>query len=164
MAACIHPFRTDNHEQNRLNQQACRDRVNGAISAEQNWLDGTGAEPDWPELPSWFSRPRRGIRIGARLIEEDDESEEQRPDQYVDEHTLGVLTGYLIRFTVGDLADWLVALAEHFMRWTCGANGPHGDDDRDRDNLPLHWNSHFFDFLGILCVALPHDVAVSSSR
>jgi hypothetical protein len=162
MAASIHPYRADNDEQNRLNQQAYRDSVNGAIAAERNWLNGTVAEPDWPELPPWLSRPRRGIRLGGgRLIEEDNENEEQRPDQYVDEHTLGALTGYLIRFTVGDLPDWLLAFAEHLMRWTCEANGPHGDDDRDRDNPPLHWNGHFFDFLGILCVALPHDVAVA---
>jgi hypothetical protein len=29
--------------------------------------------------------------------------------------------------------------------------------DHDRDNRPYTWNSHFFEFLGILCVALPHD-------
>jgi len=161
IAASIHPYRADNDEQNRLNQQAYRDRVNGAIAAERSWLDGAGTEPDWPELPSWLSRPRRGIRIGGgRVVDEDDERDEQRPDQCVDEHAPGAVAGYLIRFTVGDLPDWVVALAEHFMRWTCEANGPHGDD-RDRDNLPLHWNSHFFDFLGILCVALPHDVAVA---
>jgi hypothetical protein len=161
MAASIHPYRADNDDQNRLNQLAYRDRVSGAIAAERSWLDGAGVEPDWPGLPSWLSRPRRGVRIGGgRAVEEDDEHDEQRSDQHVDEHTLGAVAGYLIRFTVGDLPGWVVALAEHFMRWTCEANGPHGDDDRDRDNLPLHWNSHFFDFLGILCVALPHDEAV----
>ena len=47
------------------------------------------------------------------------------------------------------------------MRWTDEANGPHGEKDRDRDNRPYTWNSHFFDFLGILCVALPHDDVVA---
>ena len=164
IAASIHPYRADKDEQNRLNLQAYRDRVVGTIAAEQSWLDGASAEPDWPELPSWLwlSRPRRGIRVGGgRLVNEDEGRDEQRPDQYIDEHTLGAVTGYLIRFTVGDLPAWVVALAEHFMRWTCDANGPHGDDDRDSDGRPYHWNSHFLDFLGILCVALPYDVAVA---
>jgi hypothetical protein len=79
----------------------------------------------------------------------------------VDEHALGAVASYLIRFTVGELPPWVVALAVHLMRWTHEANGPHGEKDRDRDNRPFTWNSHFFDFLGILCVALPHDEAVA---
>jgi hypothetical protein len=162
IAASVHPYRADTDEEEKLNQQAYRDRVDGAIGVERSWLDGKGDEPDWPDLPSWLSRPRRGIRIGdGWLADEDDDDREQRPDQYIDQHTLGAVPGYLIRFTVGDLPDWVVALAEHFMRWTCEANCPHGDDDRDRDNLPLEWNSHLFDFLGILCVALPYDVAAA---
>jgi hypothetical protein len=42
-------------------------------------------------------------------------------------------------------------------RYGCG----YSDDDRERDNRPYTWNSHFFDFLGILCVALPHHEAVA---
>ena len=162
MAAAIHPYRADNDGQNQLNQEAYRDRVNAAIAAERTWLDDAEREPDWPELPSWLSRPRRGIRIaGDREVEDDDEWDDQRPDQYIDEHTIGAVVGYLIPFTIGDLPGWVVPLADHLMRWTCEANGPHRDDDRDRDNRPLYWNSHFFDFLGILCVALPHHEAVA---
>jgi len=47
------------------------------------------------------------------------------------------------------------------MRWTDEANGPHGEKDRERDNRPHTWNSHFFDFLGILCEGLPHDDVVA---
>jgi hypothetical protein len=47
------------------------------------------------------------------------------------------------------------------MRWTDEANGPHGEKDRDRDNRPDTWNMHFFDFLGILCVALPQNDVVT---
>jgi hypothetical protein len=43
------------------------------------------------------------------------------------------------------------------MGWTREANGPHGDDHRERDHRPTTWNVHYFDFLGILCVALPHN-------
>jgi hypothetical protein len=46
------------------------------------------------------------------------------------------------------------------MQWTDKANGPHGEEDCERDNRPHTWNDHFFEFLGILCVALPHDDVV----
>jgi hypothetical protein len=46
------------------------------------------------------------------------------------------------------------------MQWTHEANEPHGEKGRDRDNRPHTWNSYFFEFLGILCVALPHDEVV----
>ena len=87
--------------------------------------------------------------------------DEEPPDHYVNEHTLGALVVYLIRLTVGELPPWLVTLAAHMMRWTDAANGPHGEKERDRDNRPHTWNGHFFDFLGILCVALPHDDVVA---
>ena len=161
MAASIHPYRTDNERQNELSRQAYRDRIDATITAEQIWLDGTGAEPGWPELPAWSSRPRHGIRLPGGDEVEDEDVEEARPDQYVDEHRLGAVAGYLIRFTVGVMPSWVVALADHLMRWTCEANDPHPDDDHDRDNLPLDWNSHFFDFIGIVCVALPHNEAVA---
>jgi hypothetical protein len=162
MAAAIHPYRADNDGQNQFNQQAYGDRVSAAIAAERTWLDDAGAEPGWPELPSWVSRPRRGIRIaGGREVEADGEWDDRRPDRYIDEHALAAVVGHIISFTIGDLPEWVVPLAEHLMRWTCEANGPHGDDDGDRDNRPLYWNSCFFDFLGILCVALPHHEVVA---
>ena len=69
----------------------------------------------------------------------------------------GALVGQLIRMTVGDLLPaWIVDLATHLMRWTDQANGPHDDKARDRDNRPHTWNAHFFEFVGILSVALPH--------
>jgi hypothetical protein len=161
MVASIHPYRVDSDRQNKANQQCYLDKVSAAITAERNWLDGTRLEPDWPELPPWRSRPRPGIRLPGWTEEEDDELEEERPDQHVDENALGAVASYLIRFTVGEMPPWVVALAVHLMRWTHEGNGPHGEKDRDRGNRPLTWNSHFFDFLGILCVALPHDEAVA---
>ena len=160
MAASIHPRREDSDRQNKANQRAYLDRIDEAITAEGSWLDGACLEPDWPELPSWRSRPRRGIRI-ADWKEDEDDLDEERPDHYVDEHALGALAGFLIRFTVGELLAWVVSLAEHLMDWTYQANGPHGEKDRERDNRPSTWNSSFFDFLGILCVALPHGDAVA---
>jgi hypothetical protein len=47
------------------------------------------------------------------------------------------------------------------MQWTDEANGPHGERVRDRDHRPDTWNIHFFDFVGILCVALSHAEATT---
>ena len=159
MVASVHFYRSDSQHQTTINQQAYDDNVSGALTVERNWLDGTGGEPAWPELAPWRSRPRRGTWLPGGTETEDEDVEEESPDQYVDEQTIGAVAGYLIRFTVGELPAWVVTLAEHFMSWTYDANGPHGENDGDRDNRPLTWNSQFFDFLGILCVALPHDQA-----
>jgi energy-coupling factor transporter ATP-binding protein EcfA2 len=161
MARSVHPRKEDSDRQNRANQCAYLTRVEASITAEQRWLDNAEDEPAWPELPAWLSRPRRSIRIGRRSMEDNDELDDERPDYYVDEHTLGSLVGHLIRLTIGDLPSWVVTLAVHLMRWTDHANGPHGEGDRDRDNRPFTWNSQFFDFLGILSVALPHEDIVA---
>jgi hypothetical protein len=161
MASSVRPYRGDSDLENRANQQAYREKIEASIAAEQQWLDGTESDPAWPELPAWLSRPRRGIRIGDWANEDDDELNEEQPAHYVDEHALGALVGYLIRLTVGELPPRVIALAAHLMRWTDEANGPHGEEDRDRDNRPDTWNSHFCDFPGILCVALPHEDVVA---
>jgi hypothetical protein len=161
MTSAIHPRPGRSDHQNQANQQAYREKIEATIAVEQRWLNGTTDEPAWPHLPAWLSRPRRGIRIGDWAQE--DEFDEAPPDHYhyVNGHTLGALIGYLIRLTIGELPPWVLTLAAHLMRWTDEANGPHGEKDRDRDNRPHTWNGHFFDFLGILCVALPHDDVVA---
>jgi len=161
MASSIHTRRSDSDYQNRASQQAYRERVEASIAAEQQWLDGMADEPNWPELPAWLSRPRRGIRIGGWTEYDDDAHEVEEPDHYVSEQALGALVIHLIGLTVGELPPWVVAFAVHQMRWTDDANGPHGENDRDRDHRPDTWNSHFFDFVGILSVALPHDDVVA---
>jgi hypothetical protein len=161
MASSVHPRRTDRDRQNQANQRAYRERIETSIAAEIRWLDAAAGEPTWPELPAWLSRPRRGIRIGDWSEEDDEELGEEERDYYADEHALGALAGHLIPLTVGELPPWVVALAVHLMRWTDQANGPHGENARERDNRPHAWNNRFFDFLGILCVALPHDDVVA---
>jgi hypothetical protein len=161
MISSIHPRRADSDRQNRINKQAYKKSNEVSIAAEKRWLDGTEAEPVWPELPAWLSRSRRGIRLDDTSEQNDEELDEEPPDHFPDEHALGALVGHLIPLTVGDLPPWIVALAVHLMRWTDEANGPHGEDDRERDNRPHTWNSRFFDFLGILSVALPYDDVVS---
>ncbi len=93
MTSSIHPRRADSDRQNRERQDAYRARVESAITGEQHWLDGTGDELAWPELPSWLSRPRRSIRIGGGTVEDDEITE--NPDWYVDEHVLGALVATL---------------------------------------------------------------------
>jgi hypothetical protein len=62
--------------------------------------------------------------------------------------------------TIGEPPGWLTELATQLMQWTTAANGPQDDDDGDRDHRPTMWNAHFFDFMGILAVALPHNQVV----
>jgi energy-coupling factor transporter ATP-binding protein EcfA2 len=161
MTSAIHPHRGDDEAQEEAGQQAYRDKVEAAITAEQGWLEGGETEPAWPELPPWLSRRRRSFRIDGTIGDLEDELEDQFPDHYADEHVLGALVGHLIRLTVGDLPAWVVELAVHLMEWTDDANGPHGEKDREREHRPYTWNSHFFEFLGILCVALPHSDVVT---
>jgi hypothetical protein len=157
MTSSIQPHRTDSDRQNRERQGAYRARIENAITSEQRWLDGTGGELPWPTLPSWLSRPRRGIRLGAGAVDDDEIIE--NPNWHVDEHVLATLVGHLIRMTVGDLPAWVVDLTAHLMRWTDEANGPH-DNALDRDNRPHTWSRSFFEFAGILSVAIPHEDVV----
>jgi energy-coupling factor transporter ATP-binding protein EcfA2 len=159
MVNCVHPHRTDSDDDDRVNQRARRERVEAAIVAEQRWLGGAEGEPALPDLPSWWSRPRRGFRLGVWAPDEDEE-EEIRPNNYVDERTLGALISHLIPLTMGPLPPWVVPLSSHLMQWTCEANGLNGADDRDQDHRPSTWNRDFFDFAGVLSVALPHSDVV----
>lgn len=155
MTSSIHPRRGDSDQENRTREDGYQKGIETSIATEQRWLDGEGIEPAWPELPAWLSPPRRSIRIGGSVYE-DEGNEPDTPDQYIDEQALGSLMSHLVRLTIGDLPPWIVPLAAHLMRWTDQANGPHDENARDRDNRPYSWNTHFLEFAGILSVALPH--------
>ena len=152
-----HPRRTLDADEDAANKERHRRKVGDAVAAEKRWLDAGGPEPEWPELPPWHSRRRRGFRIGGHDLEERPSPAERRgPEMYVDEHALGILAGHLVPFTLGELEDWAITLARHLMNWTIPANnGPPGDDEDERENRPFAWNISYFNFLGILCVALP---------
>lgn len=131
------------------------------LGQEKAWLDVGGVEPAWPTLPDWMTRARRGVRIGgSQFIAEDEEQEP--PIVQADEHALGQLAEYLVVLTVGGPPEWLTQLAGHLMVWTDAANGPHGDDARDRDHRPNTWNGSFFDFLGVLSSGLPHAQVITA--
>jgi hypothetical protein len=159
LKSVVHSLRTHEAEEDKANLDSYRQAVAEAIEAEKRWLDGSGSEPAWPELAPWHSRRRRGFRIGRYEIDDEPESAVTTPPEvYVDEQALGIIAGHLIRLTLGDVREWVVSLAHHLMGWTIDANnGPPGDNEHERENRPYHWNSSYFDFLGILCVALPFE-------
>ncbi|MGX4807220.1 hypothetical protein [Bradyrhizobium guangdongense] len=160
MAAAVHPRRALRVEEQKANDRLHREAVDAAIAAEQNWLDAEGAEPLWPELASWRSTPRRGIRLGGDGHIEDDDDDDDPPSRYVHEQAIAKLVHHLIRFTIKDVPVWAKDLSVHFMAWTDEANGPHGKDVRARDHRPNTWNIAFFDFVGVLSVALSHSEVV----
>ena len=160
MASAVHPRRALGVEQQKENDRLHREAIDAAIAIERRWLDGESAEPSWPELASWRSRPRRGIRLGNEGHIEDDHDDDEPPSHYVHEQAIAKLAHHLIRFTINDVPVWVKDLAVHFMAWTDEANGPHGEDVRERDHRPDTWNIAFFDFIGVFSVALPHSEVV----
>jgi hypothetical protein len=156
MASAIYPHRSYEGDEDQRNEAASKARIAAAIAAEKSWLQANAEEPVWPDLPPWHSRPRRGMRIGAWSEASEENEDEPAPELLANENRLGTLVDHLIPLTVGVPPPWVIELASHLMSWSSQANGPHGDDDRDRDHRPTTWNVHFFDFVGILCVALPH--------
>ncbi len=160
MASAVHPRRALGVEQQNGNDRLHREAIDAAITIERRWLDEEGAEPSWPELASWQSRPRRGIRLGNDGHIEDDDDDDEPPSHYVHEQAIAKLAHHLIRFTINDVPVWVKDLAVHYMAWTYEANGPHGENVRERDHRPDTWNIAFFDFIGVLSVALPHSEVV----
>jgi hypothetical protein len=159
LQSATHPRRTMDQAADVANAEAHRRSIAEAIDAEKRWLDGVDPEPPWPVIAPWHSRPRRHIRIGHHIAEEEPE-EAAIPEMYVDEHVLGILASYLIALVIGGVPEWLISFASHLLGWTIEANnGPPGADEDERENLPYYWNNSFFDVLGILCVALPFERA-----
>ena len=159
MNSAVHPRRADDPAENEATRETCRRRTAEAISAERSWLNGVQPEPAWPDLMPWHSRRQRGIRIDGDGFENAPKpAAEAVPEMYADEQKLSILVSYLVRLVLGDVRNWVVGLTQHLMGWTIDANnGPPGDNEHERDNRPFHWNVCYFDFLGILCVALPFE-------
>lgn len=157
MARAVHPRRPLSIEGREDVERSRRETIDAAIDSERHWLNGEGAEPSWPELAPWRTRPRRRLRLPDFSAEDDeDDAPYEAPSHFVDERALGTMVQHLIGSTIGEVPAWIIELANHLMAWSDEANGPHGEDDRDRDNRPYTWNMQFFHFAGILSVALPH--------
>lgn len=160
MKSCIYHRPTEFGEDISELKAAHQAEIDELIQAEKRALADEADEPAWPMLHSWGRRPRRRLRLpGGRPVEE--KIPAVPPDAYVDEQRLGALVGHFVLFTAGKIPPWLVSLTNHLVTWTIDANGPADDEDEDNDNRPLHWNRDFFDFAGVLAVALPHVEAVT---
>jgi len=131
--------------------------LDDAIGAEQRWLEGQATESDWPTLPIWPSRRRRGIRLGPAAREDDELTTRIAvPDVYIDENAIGTLVDHLADLGRGSIDEWLLNLAHYLLAWTVRANNgpPEDGEDHDREHRPDRWNAHFFYFLGFLCGAV----------
>jgi hypothetical protein len=162
--SAIHPRHTLEPDEDAALLAAHRQKIDEAIETERRWLDDKSAEaePDWPAIAPWYSPRRRRTWIGHYRVEEESQTPSALPEMHVDEHALGILAGCLVPLTLGTVPEWLIALAQHFMGWSIEANnGPPGDDEEERENRPFSWNLGFFDFLGILCAAMPFERANS---
>lgn len=154
MVSSIYFRRSEDDEANRLVQKA---KIEASIEAEWRWLEGEHIEPAWPDLPPWHVRRARSLRLpGISLEDQDDIEDAPDTEAFVDEQQLGELVGHLIRFTINGVPEWLVALTKYLMHWTLEANGPTKAEGWKSDNRPSSWNRDYFDFVGVLSVALPH--------
>jgi hypothetical protein len=160
IAGCIYFRRTDERDAHRIAQKA---NIDGSIEREHLWLNDASDEPAWPELPSWHLRRKRSLRLpGGAPPADDEETEIRETHAFVDERRLGCIVGYLAHFTLGHVPSWLTSLTEHLMAWTLQANGPARNERWRSDNRPFTWNCDFFDFAGVLAVALPHNQVTSA--
>lgn len=160
LASSVYPRRRDTESEKRAVEQAHAKRVEEAVAAEVAWLSGQGEEAGWPTLPPWLTRPKRYLQLPGFTPEKPRERRAEPPDAYANEQRLGEIVSHLVSLTVGTLPDWLVPLTTHLMGWTLAANA--SDDNREPEGRPFTWNAQFYDYLGILCAALPYDEAVKS--
>jgi len=156
MKSSIYHRRTEFDEDTSALKTAHQAAIDELVQAEKRALAGEADEPAWTMLPSWGRRPRRRLSLpGGTPVKK--KILAAPPDAYLDEQRLGALVGHLVLFTPGKIPPWLVSLTNHLLAWTIDANAPAEDDDGDNDNPPRYWNRDFFDFAGVLAVALPHD-------
>ena len=137
--------------------------VDAAIASELNVLINEAPEPDWPALPKWRVTKRRGIRIGRRVdFDEVDEEQDEKgapSGLRVDEERLGSLASRLVPVTAVAVSDWMVDFSMHLLTWALAANGQ--GSKSNVDNRPISFNFGFFEFLGVLSVAIPASQVVS---
>jgi hypothetical protein len=156
LVSAVRPRRRDTQAADRRAGKEYRRHLDDAIGAEQRWLEGQATEPDWPTLPIWPSRRRRGIRLGPAAREDDELTTRiAAPDVYIDE-AIGTLVDHLADLGRGSVDEWLRNLAHRLLACTVRANNgpPEDGEDHDREHRPDRWNAHFFYFLGFLCGAV----------
>ncbi|TIP23070.1 MAG: ATP-binding protein [Mesorhizobium sp.] len=161
LASSSYPRRRDVGSDMQAIEQAHAQRIENAIGAERAWLSGQGTEPEWPTMPAWITRPKRRLRLPGSSAPEVQERGAAPPDAYAHEQRMGEIVSHFVPLTVGTLPTWLEPLTEHLMAWTLAANAS-ADDDHEVEGRPFTWNAQFYDYLGILCAALPHEQVLKS--
>lgn len=161
LASSSYPRRRDTESEKHAVEQAHAQRIQEAVAAELAWLSGHGEEPGWPTLPPWLTRPKRYLQLPGFTAAKPRKPRAEPPDAYASEQRMAEIVSHLIPLTVGTLPGWLVPLTEHFMAWTLAANAS-DDEEREPEGPPFTWNGTFYDYLGILCAALPNEQAMKS--
>lgn len=154
-ASCVRPntrWDTPEDEAEELSKRQ-RERMDGVLQAEADWLAGTGDEPDWPEFPPKMRRTRRVFRLpGGRAEVSPPVPEQKPPDIYVDHQAAALwLNGISSLFDV-TANPWLREIAVRYMSWTAGANGAGLDVHEEITDTPHEWNGAF---LHLIAVSLP---------
>ncbi|WP_192250756.1 hypothetical protein [Mesorhizobium caraganae] len=161
LASSSYPRRRDTESEKQVVEQAHAQRVEEAVAAELAWLSGQGEKPGWPTLPPWLTRPKRYRQLPGFTAEKPRKRRAEPPDAYASERRLGEIVAHLIPLTVGTFPGWLVSLTEHLMPWTIAANASE-DQEHEHEGRPFTWNGTFYDYLGILCAALPNEQVMKS--
>jgi hypothetical protein len=152
--------RYEESENNRLAQRAAL--IERGVAMELAWLESDNSEPAWPEIAPWLVRPRRQLLLpGSATMEPQPRRSPRAQELYADENRLSLVSSRLVSLAVGDRPEWLIDLTKHLSTWAIEANGP-DEDGRDGDGRPFTFNGHFFEYLGILVAALPHDEATTA--
>lgn len=152
--------RFDQDAEKRLAERAAV--VERGIAAELAWLRGGEGEPAWPKIAPWLVRRKTQIRIpGSSAGERQPRRAARARELYADESRLGLICSHLFPLALGDRPPWLLDLTKHIAKWAIDANGP-DDEGRDADGRPFSLNQHFFEYLGLVVAALPHDEAMAA--
>lgn len=154
-ASCVRPntrWDTPEDEAEELSKRR-RQRMDGVLQAEADWLAGTGDEPDWPEFPPQMRRTRRVFRLpGGRAEVSPPVSEEEPPDIYVDHQAAALWLNGISRLFDTTANPWLREIAVRYMSWTAGANGAGLEVHEEITDTPHEWNDAF---LHLIAVSLP---------
>lgn len=136
--------------------------VERGIATELAWLKGGTGEPAWPQIAPWLVRRKTRIRVpGSEVREQKPRRGGRAPELHADESRLSLISSHLFLLALGDRPPWLLDLTKHFAAWAIEANGP-DDEGRDADGRPFSLNGRFFEYLGLLVAALPHNEAMTA--
>ena len=124
-----------------------RDRLQGVVDLEMEWLEANGPEPAWAPFPA-PRPPRKQHRLRLPPFEDDDEvSVEVAPE--VREDALDEQgAAFWLRMALGLLnaqpRDRFRHLIDSYWDWTAAANGVGCADDEEAADPPSQWTHAYF--------------------